>query len=139
MSAATGIQCVLIVDDDGDMRALIRRMLIRMEVERVIEADSGQNALDQVDKVGASLSLVICDYQMPGMSGVELFSKIHASRPELPFLMLTGRVDVDSVIAAKKAGLSAYLAKPVSVVQLRSKVQSLLSRGHDVTAGGTTA
>jgi len=128
MSAQTGTTCVLIVDDDGNMRTLIRRMLARMHIEKIIEADGARQALDQVETASTVIDLVICDWNMPGMSGVELFTRIHALRPDLPFLMLTGRADPDSVIAAKKAGLTAYIAKPVSPAQLQAKVQLLAGR-----------
>lgn len=125
MPARSGAKRVLIVDDDQNMRTLIRRMLVRMEIHEIIEADNAQQALEQVGKASSGLDLVICDWTMPGMSGMELFLKVHALRPELPFLMLTGRTDTDSVIAAKKAGLHAYLAKPVSPAQLQAKVRLL--------------
>jgi DNA-binding response OmpR family regulator len=129
MPPQTDAKRVLIVDDDQNMRALIRRMLGSMRFDEIIEADSAQQALNHVENASAAFNLVICDWTMPGMSGFELFTKVHALRPDLPFLMLTGRTDADSVIAAKKAGLTAYLAKPVSPAQLQAKVR-LLAGGN---------
>jgi DNA-binding NarL/FixJ family response regulator len=100
-------------------------MLARLRIDNIIEADSPRQALDQVENASVALDLIICDWTMPGMSGVELFTKVHALRPDLPFLMPTGRTDPDSVIAAEKARLTAYLAKPVSPAQLQAKVRSL--------------
>jgi two-component system chemotaxis response regulator CheY len=63
---------------------------------------------------------------MPGMSGIELFDRVHKLKPEVPFLMLTGRADAESVIAAKRAGVPAYIVKPISPEELKTKVAYLL-------------
>jgi two-component system, chemotaxis family, chemotaxis protein CheY len=117
---------VMIVDDDHMMRTLIRRMLTRMKVTNLLEADGGEQALQQLE-TATSLDLIICDWNMPGMSGIELFDRVHAIKPKLPFLMLTGRADMASVIAAKKAGVPAYIAKPISPEELKTKVLFLLA------------
>jgi len=67
---------------------------------------------------------------MAGMSGIDLFKQVHARDPKLPFLMLTGRTDLESVVAAKKAGITGYLVKPVSPLQLRAKIAVLLRTGE---------
>jgi DNA-binding NtrC family response regulator len=123
---ASGGLSVLVVDDDGGMRMLISRMLKRMKVAHVIEADGGEQALERLSAAPGAVSIVICDWNMPGMSGMDLFRQVHASTPNLPFLMLTGRSDVDSVVAAKKAGVHGYLLKPISPLQLQAKIASLL-------------
>lgn len=119
---------LLIVDDDQAMRALIRRMLIRMKIKDLAEAEGGEQALQQIETAGKPVDLVICDWNMPGMSGMDLFGRVHTLRPRLPFLMLTGRADANSVIAAKQAGISAYIVKPISPEELRNKVVYLLGK-----------
>jgi two-component system, chemotaxis family, chemotaxis protein CheY len=116
---------ILVVDDDSEMRRLIRRMLLRMQVDKVAEAGSAREALEQIEGEDG-LDLVICDWNMPEISGIDLFKQIHAQRPDLPFLMLTGRADVDSVVAAKQAGVSAYIVKPVSSAELGTKIRFLI-------------
>jgi two-component system chemotaxis response regulator CheY len=117
---------VMIVDDDQMMRTLMRRMLTRMSFADLLEAEGGEQALAQLDR--RSCDLIICDWNMPGLSGIELFNRVHAVRPGMPFLMLTGRADADSVIAAKKAGVPAYIVKPISADELRAKISYLLAR-----------
>jgi two-component system chemotaxis response regulator CheY len=119
---------VLIVDDDQSMRTLVRRMLARMKITGLFEADGGEQALQQIKAAPAPLDLVICDWNMPGMSGIELFDRVHALKPNLPFLMLTGRADANSVIAAKRAGVPAYIVKPISPEELRTNVAYLLAK-----------
>lgn len=131
---------ILVVDDDEGMRALFSRMLRRMKVGSVIEADGAESALALIEAPTAGLDAIICDWNMPGMSGMELFERTQVSKPELPFLMVTGRSDVDSVIAAKKAGVSAYIVKPVSYQELQKKLAFLIadesSNGRGEPASG---
>jgi two-component system, chemotaxis family, chemotaxis protein CheY len=115
---------VLIVDDDASMRALIRRMLGRMKITNMIEAEGGEQALKRLKT--APIDLVICDWNMPGMSGLELYGRARSFNPNLPFLMLTGRADPESQIAAKRAGIAAYMVKPISPVELKIKISFLL-------------
>jgi DNA-binding NtrC family response regulator len=118
---------ILVVDDDDDMRQLICTMIRRMNSNiLVVEAHSGEEALERISAALEPFSIVICDWEMPRMSGVDLFRLVHARDPKLPFLMLTGRTDLDSVVAAKKAGITGYLIKPVSPLQLQAKVAVLL-------------
>ncbi len=118
---------ILVVDDDDDMRKLISTMLRRMNANNlVIEAHSGEDALERISAALEPFSIVICDWEMPRMSGIDLFKQVHARDPNLPFLMLSGRTDLESVAAAKKAGITGYLVKPVSPLQLRAKIAVLV-------------
>jgi len=130
MSAAPNLEdkTVMIVDDDQTMRTLIRRMLTRMRISNLVEADGGEQALQRLEQEPAVCDLVICDWNMPGMSGIELFDRVNALKPGLPFLMLTGRADANSVIAAKKAGVPAYIVKPISPDELKTKISYLLGK-----------
>lgn len=119
---------LLIVDDDQTMRALIRRMLARMKITELAEAEGGEQALKQIETAAKPVDLVICDWNMPGMSGMDLFGRVHVLQPGLPFLMLTGRADANSVIAAKQAGIAAYIVKPISPEELRTKIVYLLGK-----------
>ncbi len=122
---------ILVVDDDDNMRNLICTMIRRMNANiLVIEAHSGEEALERISAALEPFNIVICDWEMPRMTGIELFKQVHARDPKLPFLMLTGRTDLESVVAAKKAGITGYLVKPVSPQQLRAKVAVLLRSGE---------
>jgi CheY-like chemotaxis protein len=98
-----------------------------MKVKNVLEAPSGRQALERLSTSLDPVSMVICDWNMSGMSGMDLFRQVHASSPTLPFLLLTGTADLESVVAAKKAGVHGYLAKPISPQQLQAKVASFIS------------
>jgi DNA-binding NtrC family response regulator len=126
MDATSGGLSILVVDDDEGMRQLLGAMLKRMNVDLVTEASSGHEALECLSTAHQPFNLVICDWEMPGLSGIDLFKQVHASNPKLPFLLVTGRADLESVAAAKKAGIVGYLVKPISPQQLRAKIAVLL-------------
>src|SRR6185437_14205057 len=96
MDGSSGLDgvTVLVVDDDEAMRTLVCRMLKRMKIGQVVEAEGGPQALERLAATPDSIGIVVCDWNMPGMSGMELFKQVHAERPALPFLMLTGRADL---------------------------------------------
>jgi two-component system chemotaxis response regulator CheY len=119
---------ILIVDDDEGTRSLVRRVLQRMRIGDLREAAGAEQAIACLSETTEDIDLVICDWNMPGMSGIELFDRVHALRPELPFLMLTGRGDATSVTAAKKAGIPAYIVKPIFPEELTKKVSFLLAK-----------
>ena len=127
MSAGLEDKKILIVDDDASMRILIRRMLSRMGITQLIEADGGAQALQLL--AAAPVDLVICDWNMPAMSGMELFARARLLKPDLLFLMVTGRADAESHAAARKAGVAAFLVKPISAPDLKIQLAHLLGSG----------
>ena len=129
MSAALGLEdkSILIVDDDASMRILIRRMLSRMGIANPIEAEGGAAALELL--ASTPVDLVMCDWNMPAMSGMELFERARLIRPDLRFLMLTGRADAESHAAARKAGVAAFMVKPISAPELKIQLTHLLGAG----------
>ncbi len=115
---------ILVVDDDASMRTLTRRMLSRMGIANLAEAEGGAQALQLLE--AAPVDLVICDWNMPAMSGMELFARARSLRPDLLFLMLTGRADAESHAAAKHAGVAAFMVKPISAPDLKVQIVRLL-------------
>ena len=118
---------VLVVDDDEAMRMLVCRMLKRMNINRVVEVAGGEEALERLAAAPDAVDIVICDWNMPGMSGMELFKRVQTKHPKLPFLMLTGRADLESVVAAKKAGVHGYIVKPIAAQELKTKIAFVLA------------
>lgn len=111
---------VLVVDDEASMRELLSRMLERLKVGDVVEAASGAQALERI--AGGTFDVVLLDWNMPEMSGLEFFHRVHAKNPVLPFVMVTGRSDARSIAAAKNSGVTAYVVKPVSQGELKAKL-----------------
>jgi len=129
MSVPAGLEDkkILIVDDDASMRILIRRMLSRMGIANLLEADGGAQALELL--ATTPVDLVMCDWNMPAMSGMELFARARSLRPDLLFLMLTGRADAESHAAARNAGVAGFMVKPISAPDLKAHLTQLLGAG----------
>jgi two-component system chemotaxis response regulator CheY len=119
---------VLIVEDQADSRALIRHMLSEIGITQIFDASDGRQAMQFMDTAFDFIDLVICDWNMPGMSGVEVLRQLRSVDPNFPFLMVTGRADKDSVVEAKASGVTGYIAKPFSSTQLEAKLRVIAAK-----------
>jgi two-component system chemotaxis response regulator CheY len=119
---------VLIVDDQQDARVILRSMLGEFGVNQMFEAANGKEADDFIRDARELINFVICDWNMPELSGLEVLNKLRNVDPNIPFLMVTGRGDAASVQKAKKNGVSAYIRKPYSPAQLEAKVRILMQQ-----------
>jgi diguanylate cyclase (GGDEF)-like protein len=123
---------ILCVDDEeGVLNALEQQLTTRFGNECEIAcAQSGDDALELIDEMerdGERLAVVIADQIMPGMKGVELLEAIHERSPETAKILLTGQAGLDAVIAAiNRAELDHYAAKPWDEAGLRLAVENLL-------------
>ncbi|MBU0965752.1 MAG: sigma-54 dependent transcriptional regulator [Proteobacteria bacterium] len=100
---------ILIVDDDRELRMVLYEAFNR-QGHGVSVAENGIMALDIFDKNPADL--VITDINMPEMNGLELLQRLHANRPELPVVIITGHATVETAVSAMKLGAFDYLLKP---------------------------
>lgn len=119
---------ILIVEDQQDVRAMIKNLLGEFGVTQIFEATDGREALQFMDAAFDFVNLVICDWNMPEMSGVEFLRQLRSVDPSIPFLMVTGRSDFDSVVEAKSAGVNAYIRKPFSPAQFEVKLRTVAQR-----------
>jgi two-component system chemotaxis response regulator CheY len=117
---------VLVVDDDAAIRMLISTMLRRLAIKPV-DAENGAQAVQLFRTAPALFDLVICDWNMPGLSGIDLCQQLRAERPELPFLLVTGRGDAASVKTAQENRVSSYILKPFSPADLKAKIVAALA------------
>jgi PAS domain S-box-containing protein len=119
---------ILLVDDDDDVRAVTAAMLLDAG-HTVIEADSGNVALQCLDREQPHVDLLIADIAMPGMSGGELARAARQSRPELPILFISGFAD----LAAHDEGITGMvLQKPFHGEELNAKVAEALAQAAEV-------
>lgn len=119
---------ILIVDDQPDARAMVRGMLAEMGITQIFEANDGRQAMSFTDAAMDMIDVVICDWNMPKMTGIDLLRQMRTVMPEMPFLMLTGRGDIDSVAEAKSCGVTAYIRKPFSPANLEIKLRVIKSK-----------
>ena len=122
---------LLIIEDDPDQRELIREVVEeRFGTGTVVGVDSRKAAVAQ-DL--ATFDLILCDWEMPEMSGLELLTWCRGqdSLKTTPFIMVTSRGDKENVVQAIQAGVSDYIGKPFSNEQLVTKVKKALSRAEE--------
>ncbi len=122
MSEATGAMFsghtsngrVLVVDDEPDVRKVIKRILTQAGYD-VIEAEDGEKAIEAINE-GENpvlLNVIISDIRMPKMNGIEAINYFQQQWPRVPIIVLTGIPDMEMAIGFLKKGVVDYLVKPV--------------------------
>jgi CheY-like chemotaxis protein len=119
---------ILVVDDNQHMRKLVVTILQAFGAIQIFEAPNGERAWAQLREINPDV--VLLDWQMDGMSGVEFAHLVRTSpqspNPFLPIIMLTGHTHVDHVRQARDAGVNEFLAKPVSVKAVFTRLVSVI-------------
>ncbi len=118
---------VLIVDDDGDVCALLRLALGSLaDVMTVADAESALGLL-----ADAEYDVVISDFMLPGMSGLELVAHLRRDRTRhVPVLMISGHGALGIGERARAVGVDVFLDKPFTLAQLRGVVVTLLRQNR---------
>jgi two-component system, chemotaxis family, chemotaxis protein CheY len=119
---------ILLVDDIPAARVLLRRMLISLGLQNVIEAADGSSAFIALEREGADL--VLSDWNMIPMTGYQLLQTMRADDrfAHVPFVMITGNQAVEEITQAKKAGVDGYLVKPFALQHLTKQLSVIGSR-----------
>src|SRR5699024_6191134 len=131
---------VLVVDDASFIRDLIKKGLRSHFPGMLIEeAVDGRKAQQMLAK--QNFDLVLCDWEMPQMSGLELLNwfRQQDQYKSTPFIMVTSRGDKENVVQAIQAGVSDYIGKPFTQEQLTSKVTKALRRSGRLAALAASA
>jgi CheY-like chemotaxis protein len=120
---------ILIVDDIKAMRAIIRATLRNFGIEQIFEAADGKAALEMLSE--RQVDVVISDICMAPMDGIEFTRRLrqpnNGLNPFVPVLMVSGHTEVSFVKDAQAAGVTAFLAKPVTPANLRKKLIALIA------------
>jgi len=122
----TGIK-VLVVDDMSTMRRIVKNVLRQIGFSDIIEAENGQDALTKLKAGG--FGLVVSDWNMPVMQGIELLRAVRADAElkALPFLMVTAEAQKENLIEAVQAGVSNYVVKPFTAEVLQGKLEKIFA------------
>jgi two-component system, chemotaxis family, chemotaxis protein CheY len=112
---------VLVVDDSGVMRKIIIRSLNALSVTDTAEAGNGVEGLEKYAAAGP-FDLVITDWNMPEMNGLQFVQTLRSQGATLPILMVTTESEKASVLQAIQAGVTDYLVKPFETEQLQDKL-----------------
>lgn len=114
---------ILCVDDDPGVLRTFQKTMERSG-HRAVVVNNGEAALKVVERGG--VDLVVSDYQMPGLSGIELVEAVRASGHDIPFIMVTGHGSIEHAVNAMKAGAHDYLLKPTEPRELEIAVDQAL-------------
>jgi two-component system, NtrC family, response regulator AtoC len=120
---------ILVVDDEANMRMILRAMLTR-EGYHVDEAADGIAALAALERSGGAVHVIITDLRMPGLDGMGLLSRVVAEYPGRPVVMITAHGSVDTAVEAMKVGAFDFVTKPFDAGDLRAVVQKAVNRAR---------
>jgi two-component system chemotaxis response regulator CheY len=117
---------ILIIDDFATMRRIMKNILKQLGFKNLVEADDGTTALNILES--QKIDLIISDWNMPKMTGIELLKKLRASTEykKTPFLMVTAEAQKQNVIEAVQAGVSNYVVKPFTAEAISDKLKKIL-------------
>jgi len=118
---------VLVVDDFLTMRRILKNILKQVGFKTMEEAEDGAQALDMIKNADPSFDLIIADWNMPKMTGIELLKAIRAD-PELkhlPVIMVTAEAQKSRVLEAVQAGVSNYIVKPFTAETVKGKLEQV--------------
>ena len=122
---------ILIVDDFSTMRRIVKNLLADLGFTNTTEADDGKSAWPLLQ--AGDFEFVVTDWNMPGMTGIDLLKAIRADArlAKLPVLMVTAEAQRDQIIEAAKAGVNGYIIKPFTAVTLKEKIDKIFQRAAE--------
>ncbi len=119
---------VLVIEDEPNTRLLIKRLLLQIGIISVVEAADGKAGLDETMR--AKPTIILCDVHMEPIDGRQFLKTLRGLKMRqiatTPVIFLTADAKADTVIFAKEHRIDGYLVKPVSLTQLKSRIDALL-------------
>jgi two-component system chemotaxis response regulator CheY len=118
---------ILVVDDMAAMRKILRTLLSQLGFKNIDEAEDGKQALEKLKQNPDKYGLIITDWNMPNMTGIELVQAIRSDErlKHLPILMVTAEAKKENVLTAIKAGVNNYIVKPFTAETLKEKIEAI--------------
>lgn len=117
---------VLIIEDEGYTKTLLRAVAHAIGAHQVYAADSGKAALKMIEE--GSVNLVVCDLHLSDMSGLDLLPELRRRAAEIPFLLISNMSDPVHIQQAVDRGVSAIVVRPFSRAQIEAKLRFLAHR-----------
>ncbi len=119
---------ILVVDDFSTMRRIIKNLLRDLGFSNTTDADDGQTALPMLK--GGTYDFLVTDWNMPGMTGIELLKAVRADPDlaSLPVLMVTAEQKKEQIVEAAQAGVNGYIVKPFTAITLKEKIDKIFER-----------
>lgn len=120
---------IVVIDDDNIILELVQIILEEVTTGEVYVFSDSKQALDYVQSDSMdNISLVMCDWLMPDVSGLDILATLRKSRPDCPFLMLTANATKQLVVDAMRLGVNDFVVKPFHTNDLITKVERLIRK-----------
>lgn len=121
---------ILSIDDSSTTRKMMKKPVEALGFE-LLEATDGQNGLDVLSKHVNDVSLILLDWNMPGMNGIEFLEQVNlkVQYKTIPIIMVTTEAEKANVVRALKFGIKNYILKPFTNEELVLKINQCLGRG----------
>lgn len=122
---------ILSVDDSAIVRKIIRGA-VEVLGHNLLEASDGLEGMEVLEKNAEEIGLILLDWNMPGMNGLELLKKIKSNERynTIPVMMVTTESEKENIVKAIKAGAVHYVVKPFTMEELIKKMMESLGRGE---------
>ncbi len=117
---------IVIVEDEATSRLAMEKALKKKNYN-VISFEDSIKALDYIKTNASFIDLVITDFRMPGMNGLELISEITKLQFDISIILVTAFGSIESAVEAMKLGADDYLAKPIDMFELRKRVEKIIN------------
>jgi len=128
---------VLIVDDNEDMRTLLRRMLGSIGIKQILEAPDGRAGIEILWQT--ECDVILSDLDMKPMNGIDFTIEVrksdHSSNSVVPIVMITGHTELSLVKKARDAGITEFIAKPVTAKALQSRLMQIFEKPRSFVRG----
>lgn len=118
---------VLLVEDDPFTQRLATSILKQLGVDNLTAVKDGQAAIDLLNRTEIAFDLIVSDWNMPNVTGLDLLKHVRRSWENMPFLMLTANANEEFVRAARDNRVDAYVIKPFSPNQLKQKMMAIFN------------
>ena len=122
---------ILIIDDDLMILMILRQTLVKAGYN-ILTASSGEEGINTL--ANSNVDLVLTDYMMPGMTGIEVLNTIKKNKPLVPVIMLTGHGDVPLTIKAIQLGAADFIEKPIQSKELVEVIKRTLEIQEQVSS-----
>lgn len=121
---------ILTVDDSAIVRKIIRSAAQVLDSE-LEEAENGYDAMSVLEKLDGKVDLILLDWNMPGMNGLEVLKRVkdHEKYRAIPVMMVTSESQKESIVEAVRAGAAHYMVKPFTMDELMKRIMECLGKG----------
>ncbi len=120
---------LLFIDDEEGIRRSITRAL-KGEPYKTYTAENGKTGIEIFRENISEITIVVSDFKMPGLDGLETLSAIGSMKPEITRIILTGYATMEAAISATNNGIDGFLTKPFDNLELRTKIHEIIVKKY---------